>query len=490
MHTTAFTNDFLWGGATAANQIEGAYKEGGKGLSLADLCVYREDVRDGEDHFTAEFRGTRSELREAITGKLEGPFPKRWGIDFYHRFPEDIALFAEMGFTALRVSIAWTRIFPTGLEEEPNEEGLAFYDRLFDEMLSHNIQPVVTLCHNEMPVELTLRYNGFASRECIAPFLKFAVAVFERYREKVRYWVTFNEMNMNLTSTYFGAGALHRGESQSQRQLAFQGSQHQLVASALATIEARRILPTGALIGGMIARLEVYPATPDPADVYQATFEDQVNLYYTDVMVRGEYPQYISRYMNDRGYQLDVHPGDDDLLKKGTVDFIAISYYMSYLTADRPTADQEMGFLAPTLTNTHLRTTAWGWPVDPVGLRISLNRIWDRYQTPILIVENGIGANDVLEDDDSIHDDYRIEYIRDHLIQIREALLDGVDVMGYLSWGPIDLISAGTSQMAKRYGYIYVDQDNLGRGSGRRIRKDSFHWYRNVIASRGASLDR
>lgn len=482
-----FPEDFLWGGATAANQIEGAYDEGGKGLSTSDFARYRPEVSDGADNFTFEVTG--ADLDAADAGRLEGVFPKRWGIDFYHRYKEDIALFAEMGFTTFRMSISWPRIYPTGLETEPNEEGLAFYDKVFDELLAHGIQPVVTLSHYEMPIELTRRYNGWLSRECLEPYVKFARTVFERYRDKVRYWITFNEMNMNLTSVYTGAGVVMDRTDRPEREVAYQATHHQFLGSALAVRAGKEILPPDARIGTMINRIEVYPATPRPEDVLQALREDQANLFYTDVQVRGSYPGSMLRYFADHGLNVEMAEGDGEILAEGTVDYIGISYYMSHMTADRPGAQEDVGLLVGAMKNPHLEQTPWGWPVDPVGLRISLNRLWDRYQVPVFIVENGLGAIDTLEDDDTVHDDYRIAYVHDHLVQVREAIADGVAVMGYASWGPIDLISCGTSQMSKRYGYIYVDQDNYGRGSGRRIRKDSFSWYRDVIASRGAALD-
>lgn len=485
--TRTFPETFLWGGATAANQIEGAFDADGKGLSTSDLAVYRADVPNGADNFT--FDVTAEEFDRALAGEDTGPHPKRWGIDFYHRYTEDIALFAELGFTTLRISISWPRIFPTGLEEEPNEAGLAFYDRVFDELARHGITPVVTLSHYEMPVELVRRYNGWISRDLIDPFVRFATTVFRRYRDKVPYWIAFNEMNMNLVSVYTGAGVLAERCDRPVREVAFQASHHQFLASALAVRAGREILPPEARIGCMINRHEYYAASTRPADALRALKDDQINLFYSDVQVRGEYPGYIRRYLADQGIRLDVEDGDDRVLRDGTVDFVAFSYYMSHLSQDRPGADAEVGHFVGGAKNPHLELTEWGWPIDPVALRISLNRMWDRYRLPLFLVENGLGAQDVLEPDGRVHDPYRIDYLRRHLLQVREAIADGVEVIGYTSWGPIDLISCGTSQMSKRYGFIYVDQDDSGAGTLDRIRKDSFHWYREVIASRGASLD-
>lgn len=486
MTSATFPDGFLWGGATAANQIEGAFDADGKGLSTSDLARYAPEVPDGADNFT--FEVTAEQFDAALAGALDGVFPKRWGIDFYHRYREDIALFAEMGFTTLRVSVAWTRIFPTGLESEPNEAGLAFYDAVFDELLAHGIQPVVTISHYEVPVELVRRYNGWLSRELIDRYVHFARTLFERYRDKVRHWITFNELNMNLTSVYTGAAVLADRSARPVREVAYQASHHQLVASALAVAEARTILPPEALVGGMINRIESYPASPRPEDVLRAVKEDQLNLYYTDVQVRGAYPSFMERYFAEQGIRVDREGSDAEILRRGTVDFVAFSYYMSHIAQDRPGADEEYGRLDSPVKNPHLEQTQWGWPVDPVGLRVTANRMYDRYQVPLFVVENGLGAHDVLEPDDTVHDDYRIAYLRAHLRALREAVADGVEVLGYTSWGPIDLVSCGTSQMSKRYGFIYVDQDDLGRGTLRRIRKDSFWWYRDVIASNGATL--
>lgn len=483
-----FPDGFLWGGATAANQIEGAYDQGGKGLSTSDFAQYKEDVADGTDNFTFEVSSDEFDALMAADGEGDGIYPKRWGIDFYHRYKEDIALFAEMGFTTFRMSISWARIFPTGLETEPNEEGLAFYDAVFDELLANGIQPLVTLSHYEPPAALTQEFNGWLSREAIEPFVRFAMTCFERYKSKVKYWITFNEMNMNLVSVYTGAAVLAERSDRPLREVAFQASHHQFLASALAVKAGKQILPEDAMIGCMINRHQYYPATTKPEDVYRATKDDQINLFYSDVQVRGYYPGYMLRYFDEQEINVVMDEGDDVILSEGTVDFVAFSYYMSHISQDHPDADKTVGHFVGSAKNEYLEQTQWGWPIDPVGLRISLNEMWDRYQIPLFPVENGLGAEDVLEEDGSVHDDYRIDYLRSHLIQVHEALKDGVQILGYTTWGPIDLVSCGTSQFSKRYGFIYVDQDNYGNGSLERIRKDSFNWYRDVIKSKGAAL--
>jgi 6-phospho-beta-glucosidase len=486
MTSTPFPPGFLWGGATAANQIEGAWDADGKGPSVSDFARFAPDVADGEDNFT--FEVTPEAFDQAMAGQLKGVFPKRWGIDFYHRYPEDIALFAEMGFKVLRLSIAWPRLFPTGEETQPNEAGLAFYDRVFDECHRHGIEPLVTLSHYETPAALVARYNGWTSRELIDLYVRYATTAFERYKDKVKYWITFNEMNMNLCSLYTGAAAFAERSTRPARELAYQASHYQLVASAKAVAAARDILPAGAMVGGMINRMETYPATTKPEDALQACREDQFNLYWTDVMVRGRIPGYMRRYFADNGLAIEITPEDEAALAASSIDFVAFSYYQTQVSQARPGADAEYGMLTGGLANPELPVTEWGWPVDPVGLRITLNRLWDRYGKPLFIAENGLGAKDTVEADGAIHDPYRIAFARDHLLQVGEALKDGVDVMGYTWWGPIDLVSAGTSQMSKRYGFIYVDEDDYGQGTLERRRKDSFGWYRDVIATNGASL--
>lgn len=481
----AFPKGFLWGGATAANQLEGAYDADGKGLSTSDMAPYvpHED-RNGKD-FTFDVDSVQ--LEKYLSGNTDVYFPKRNGVDFYHRYKEDIALFAEMGFKVFRLSIAWTRIFPTGEETVPNEAGLTFYDNVLDELLKHGIEPLVTISHYEMPVELTRKYNGWESREMIDFYLEFANTLFDRYKNKVKYWITFNEMNMMLTSLYTGGGILEDKIKGTPEQVAYQATHHQFVASALAVKSGKEKMPN-AQIGCMICRLETYAASSKPEDVLQTMKEDQMNLFYPEVQARGEYPSYMQRYFEEQGIELVKGPDDDSIIRDNTVDFIAFSYYMTYIGKYDPNDNSNSGMLVSQIKNPHLKVTEWGWPIDPIGLRIALNRLYDRYQMPLFIVENGLGATDILEEDGTVHDTYRIEYLRSHIEQMKEAVADGVQLMGFTSWGPIDIISCSTSEMGKRYGFIYVDQDNAGKGSLKRYRKDSFHWYKQVIETNGETL--
>lgn len=478
-----FPEHFLWGGATAANQIEGAYNVDGKGLSSADMVAFVPKEQRTGGH---AIEITSEQIERILAGKVEARFPKRHGIDFYHRYKEDIALFAEMGFKVFRISINWARIFPNGDDAEPNEAGLQFYDNVLDELHKYGIQPLVTLAHYETPLGLTQKYNGWAGREVISCFTKYAETVFRRYKDKVKYWLTFNEINMMPISPFTGGGVvIDRVEN--KLQTIYQALHHQFVASALATKLCHEIIPD-AKIGCMLARMETYPYSCKPEDVLKAQHENQMNLFFTDVHARGEYPSYMDRFFEENNIVLHKEQGDDEILKQYTVDYISFSYYMSLTVSDEPETDRVEGNLFGGVKNPYLQASDWGWQIDPIGLRVTLNTMYDRYKKPLFIVENGLGAYDKVEEDGSIQDTYRIDYLRQHIAQMKEAIRDGVDLMGYTSWGPIDLISMSTSEMSKRYGFIYVDQDDDGNGTLQRSRKASFEWYKNVIATNGEEL--
>lgn len=478
-----FPEGFLWGGATAANQVEGAYDLDGKGLSTADMVRYIPKAERTKDH---ALDVTREEIEAILAGTQEGRFPKRDGIDFYHHYKEDIALFAEMGFKVFRLSINWARIFPNGDDAEPNEAGLRFYDDVFDECLKYGIEPLVTLSHYETPLQLTLKYNGWADRRVIGFFMNYAETVFKRYRSKVKYWLTFNEINVITLSPYTGGGVLVES-AENKLQLCYQAAHHQLVASSLATKLAHEIIP-GSQVGCMLARMATYPATNNPDDILKAQKLNQMNLFFTDVHAKGEYPFFMKRYFEEKDIHIQKEVVDDEILKAHTVDFISFSYYMSLSTSSSPEAQTSSGNLMGGVKNPYLETSDWGWQIDPKGLRYTLNDFYTRYELPLFIVENGLGAYDEVEADGSIHDEYRIDYLRKHIEQMQEAITDGVELIGYTSWGPIDLVSASTSEMSKRYGFIYVDQDDDGNGTLARSRKDSFFWYKQVIESNGETL--
>ncbi|MFC6647784.1 6-phospho-beta-glucosidase [Paenibacillus rhizoplanae] len=462
-----FPEGFLWGGAIAANQVEGAYQENGKGLSIADILA------NGIFNPPYEHPGKKNPYHEAI--------------DFYHRYEEDIALFAEMGFKALRTSIAWTRIFPNGDEETPNEAGLQFYDQLFDCLRKYNIEPVVTLSHYEMPLGLVKDYGGWRNRKLIEFFERYAIAVFKRYKDKVKYWIAFNEINVLLHIPFVGGGTVIE-EGENKKQIIYQMAHYQHVASALAAKACHEIIP-GSQMGCMIAAGPYYPHTCHPDDILTAMEMDRQVFFFTDVMARGYYPTYVKRWFKEYDIELDLTAEDEQLLKQHTVDYISFSYYKSRCASADPSGlEMVSGNLAMGVKNPYLKASEWGWQIDPTGLRFTLNQLYDRYQKPLFIVENGFGAVDTVEEDQSIHDDYRISYLRDHMIEAGKAIEDGVELLGFLSWGPIDIVSASTGEMKKRYGYIYVDKDNDGNGTLQRIKKKSFDWYKEVIASNGQSL--
>lgn len=466
-----FPNNFLWGGATAANQIEGAYNVDGKGLSIQDVMP-------------KGIMAPPTEVPTADNLKLDA-------IDFYHRYAEDIAMFAEMGFQVFRFSIAWSRIFPRGDELEPNEAGLAFYDRVLDELEKHGIEPLVTLSHYETPLVLAREYGGWRNRELIQFFERFAETVFRRYRGRIHYWLTFNEINSILHQPFL-SGGIETPRSELTETELYQAIHHELVASGRVTELAHEIDPDNK-VGCMVIGIPRYPLTPDPADAYQALYESQLDIAFGDIHCRGAYPGYLLRHFREHGVELDITEEDRRALSN-TVDFVSFSYYMSVCeSADPDVQVRGQGNITGGIPNPKLEASEWGWQIDPVGLRTLLNTYWDRWQKPLFIVENGLGATDVLVEGPSgptVHDDYRIQYMNDHLVQVGEAIEDGVEIMGYTSWGCIDLVSASTAQMSKRYGFIYVDRDDTGAGTLQRYRKDSFYWYKDVIASRGKALKR
>ncbi|MGN0974991.1 MAG: 6-phospho-beta-glucosidase [Gemmiger sp.] len=465
--------NFLWGGATAANQCEGAFDADGKGLSVADVE-----------------RGSRAGVRRIIDEDIRPGvlYPSHEAVDFYHHYKEDIALFAEMGFKCYRMSIAWTRIFPNGDDAQPNEAGLAFYDKVFDELHKYGIEPVVTLHHYEMPLHLVKKYGGWRSREVVDLAVRYAKTVFERYKGKVKYWITFNEINAVVISPrpWHQAGIIYR-EDENPNDVKLQAGHHQLLASAL-TVQAGHRIDPEFQIGCMLIYHLSYPKTCRPEDQIVNREKMLPQFYFGDVQVRGYYSNTCRRYQEMIGGQFTMEPGDEEILRRGTVDFIAFSYYFSSVASIDPQMEM-VGNIAKGGRNPYLKITDWGWQIDPVGLRTTLNQLYDRYQKPLFIVENGMGALDTVEKDGAIHDAYRIYYLRQHITALKEAVeIDHVDLMGYCPWGCIDLVSAGTGEMRKRYGFIYVDKHDDGTGTLERRRKDSFYWYKKVIASNGEDL--
>ncbi|NLC96206.1 MAG: family 1 glycosylhydrolase [Erysipelotrichaceae bacterium] len=483
-----FPDGFLWGGATAANQYEGGYNQGGKGWSVSD-CVKQKfdvDVTNYEAHnFT-----TSKEIEEALANPDDvRNYPKRRGSDFYNRYKEDIALFAEMGFKVFRLSIAWSRIFPNGDDEKPNEEGLQFYDNVFDELQKYNIEPLVTMSHYEPPLNLVLKYDCWYSRKTIDFFVKYVEVICERYKDKVKYWLTFNEVDSMIRHPYTTGGLVKdRFEGKNFEEVIFQAMHHQFVASAIATKICHEIIP-GSQVGCMLTKMTYYPYTCKPEDVLESQQRMRATYCYSDTQVFGEYPAYLlARFKND-GINIVKHPEDDNVMKENPVDFVSFSYYMSScVAADETGLSTTAGNTITAIKNPYLESSDWGWQIDPIGLRISLVDLYDRYRKPLFIVENGLGAKDELVDGE-VNDQYHIDYYKEHFKAMYDAItIDGVDLLGYTSWACIDLVSESTKQMSKRYGFIYVDANDWGEGTFDRYRKKSFYWYKDVIKSNGETI--
>ncbi len=469
-----FPDNFLWGGAVAAHQVEGGWNCDGKGVSIVDVLTKGE-------------HGVPRKITEQV--QAEETYPNHQAVDFYHRYRDDIAMFAEMGFKCFRTSIAWSRIFPNGDEATPNEAGLAFYDGLIDCLLEHDIEPVITLSHFEMPHHLVSEYGGWANRAVVDHFVRFCEAVLTRYRDKVTYWITFNEINNQLNWDYPLFGYCNSGvvftEHDHPEQTLYQVLHHQFVASAKVVALGHVINPEFS-IGSMIHMMPLYPATCHPDDMLASQQAMRDKYLCSDVQIRGHYPHYIWPQWASKGIKVVMHDDDAQILKNGQADFLAISYYMTNIVDANPPEQDENALFSASRLNPHLPASDWGWQIDPKGLRYALSELYERYELPIFVVENGLGAVDIPDQTGAINDDYRIDYLSQHIEALEEAIsLDGVDVMGYTSWGCIDCVSFTTGEYRKRYGFIYVDRHDDGSGDFSRSRKKSFDWYKQVIANNG-----
>lgn len=475
---TIFSKGFLWGGATAANQVEGGYDEDGRGLANVDVVPY------GEDRY------------KIVTGEQKNLsfqdgyyYPAKEAVDFYHHYKEDIKLFAEMGFKTYRMSIAWSRIFPNGDEKEPNEKGLQFYEDVFKELKKYDIEPLVTITHFDIPIHLIKEYGGWRNRKVVDFYEKLCRVLFNRFQELVKYWLTFNEINMLFHAPFMGAGIVFEPD-ENKEQVLWNAAHHELVASALATKIAHEV-DSDIQVGCMVAAGQYYPNTPHPRDVKAAQDDNRENYSLIDVQARGEYPSYVLKKLERNNIDLPIQEGDMKLLKEHTVDFISFSYYSSRVSSGDPEELEKVeGNIFASLKNPYLDKSEWGWQIDPLGFRITMNELYDRYQKPLFVVENGLGAVDKPDENGYVEDDYRIDYLKQHITAMKDAIeLDGIEVMGYTTWGCIDLVSAGTGEMKKRYGFIYVDKDNSGGGTLKRSKKKSFDWYKKVIETNGEDLE-
>ena len=483
-----FPDGFLWGGATADFQYEGGFGEGGRGILSQDFVT--EGSVDRKRQITLRLadgsRGTVNCLETFPEGAEAqmyeyAYYPSHQAVDFYHHYKEDIALVAEMGFNVFRFSICWSRIYPTGEEEVPNQEGIDFYSCVIDECLKYGMQPLITICHDEMPDYLARTYDGWNSRHLIDAYLRYCRTLFENYGTRVKYWLTFNELNAIHGYAKIGVHTM-------TPQVYYQAQHHMFVASSKAIALGHEMMP-GSMFGAMYAMSEMYPATCRSEDVFACYRQRRESLFFIDVMARGKYPNYAHEIFTRKGVNLKIEEGDLQLLEKYPLDFVSFSYYRSTtVTADHFTTMDPMGIMGGE-QNPYLESTPWGWPIDPLGLRYCLNELYDRYQKPLFVVENGLGAIDEIGEDGKIHDSYRVRYLANHFRAMADAInIDHVPCIGYTMWAPIDLVSLQTGEMKKRYGFVYVDMDDKGNGTLKRIKKDSFDWMKEVIATNGGNL--
>lgn len=470
MNDNKFPNDFMWGGSIAAHQCEGAWNRDGKGPAIMDFAT--QGSVDSQREFTSK----------VLADKV---YPSHDAIQFYDRYEEDIALFAEMGFTALRISIDWSRIYPNGDDNEPNQKGIDFYSKVIDCLISYNIEPIVTLYHFELPMNLVHKYGSWTNRKVIDFYLRYVETVMNEYKGRVKYWVTFNEMNhidpqteASDIFTYMIAGLKYSDMLKPKETLAQVG--YNMTLAGVKACELGRRIDSSNIMGCVFGLTPVYPINSDPQIALDALLATDRDYYQIDAMCKGSFPNYKILEYQKYGIEIGLHPEDKEFFKKGTLDFIGLNYYSSSVMMSEGNDSEKTLFTA--YQNPLLQQSKWGWAIDPVGLRYSVNHTYRKYNLPIMITENGLGALDIMDSNNLIHDEYRIDYIRDHLIELKKCCLDdGIPVLGYLTWGPIDLVSATTGEMRKRYGFIYVDKNDDGTGSYKRYRKDSFYWYRDVI---------
>lgn len=487
-----FPSNFLWGGAIAANQTEGAWNEDNKSITVQDCMKFKAD-KLGIANFSKLFETSRKELEMAQKSKNDNLFPKRHGIDFYHHYKSDIKLFAEMGFKTLRLSIQWARIYPDVDSNLPNEKGLKFYENVFKELHKYNIEPIVTLSHYEIPLQIVNKYHGWYSRKVIDLFVKYASTCFNRYKSLVKYWLTFNEVDAMIRHPLTSGGLLKEDFQKMNipfEEAIYQAMHHQMIASAITTNLCHKIIPNS-YVGCMLTKLLFYPYSQRPEDNLAAQHRMREIYRYSDIQVFGQYPEFLKQEIINKGFNIETKPEDEMILKEGTVDFVSFSYYMSSLeAANKNGLELAPGNTVNGVKNPYLNSSEWGWQSDPSGLRYSLIELYDRYRKPLFIIENGLGAKDKLENNGQIHDKYRMQYLKEHVEAMAKAInIDGVELMGYTWWGCIDLVSESTRQMSKRYGFIYVDLDDYGNGTYKRYKKDSFNYYKKIIASNGTDLN-
>lgn len=476
-----FPKDFLWGGAQAASQADGAWDEDGKGLNSSDVQPYLKGKSNAEIQALEEQGMTIEQVKHNSVDTVSY-YPKRFGIDFYHTYPQDIELLAEMGFKTFRTSLDWSRVFPNGDDPEPNKVALKHYSDMIDCLVAHNIEPIITMNHYETPINITLKYGGWPNKAVIPMFEKFGKTLLDWFGDRVKYWIVVNQINMVQIEPWLSVGVAS-DQYPNEEEALYQAVHNQMVAAAWLKKYARSLNNPQLQIGTMVADGTVYPYCCKPDDIVLAMQQNRMQYLFTDVQFRGEYPQFAKNYFADRGDHLEITDDEMKLIKENPLDFLGISYYYSKMV------DSQKNLARPndTSPNPYLKASPWGWAIDPQGLYNSLSQYYDRYQKPIIIAENGIGLYDKLENGE-IHDQYRSDYLSQHIEQVGRAIHDGANVIAYCAWGPIDLVSCSSQQMSKRYGFVYVDRDDEGNGSGKRIKKDSFAWYKEVITTNGKKI--
>ncbi|KAB2331085.1 glycoside hydrolase family 1 protein [Bacillus mesophilum] len=473
---TPFPKDFLWGAASAAYQVEGAWDKDGKGPSVWDVFVRNEGVT---------YKGTNGDV----------------AVDHYNRYKEDVALMAEQGLKTYRFSIAWSRIYPTG-NGEVNEKGLQFYDDLIDELLKYNIEPMITLYHWDIPQSLMDQYGGWESRQVIEDFNEYAITLYKRYGDRVKYWISLNEQNYFISYGY--ETALHPPAVKDRKRM-YAANHIANLANAKVIQSFRKYVPDGK-IGPSFAYKPYYPVDSNPQNILAfENSEDLNNYYWMDMYAWGRYPVTAWKFLEENGLAPEIEEGDFELLASAKPDFMGVNYYRTTTVEENPkdggvdigvknvtgkkgsTKHSGMPGMFKTTNNPHVESTNWDWDIDPQGLRIGLRRIATRYQLPVLITENGLGEFDALEEGDVVNDDYRIDYLKSHIQAIQDAMSDGVEVLGYCAWSFTDLLS-WLNGYQKRYGFVYVNREEDDEKDLRRIKKKSYHWYKEVIAENGENL--
>lgn len=476
---TGFPKSFLWGGASAACQMEGAWEENGKGITVSDVQMYTKNL--DRTKWKSEGGGSLEDIRRFAKDR-ENLYPKRWGIDFYHRYKEDLALLKEMGFQCYRTSIAWARIFPNGDDMVPNEAGLKFYDSLIDEIIKNGMEPILTISHYEMPLNLVFQYGGFANKALIEIYLRYAQLLLDRYGDRVKYWIPFNQINLFYPCGFKSTGVTDEGDGKTLEKY-YQAAHNQFVCCARLKkyVKDRNM---DVMIGTMVSDRILFPKTCNPEDMVLTQKRNRMQFFFPDVQLQGRYPDYAIHYFDSE--KIDVVASEEELedIRDNTLDFLAFSHYATRVINHETCTMDSKQFEQ----NPYLKPTPWEWRMDPKGFYHNICEYTDRYHKPMVIGENGFGALDVVTPDGKVHDDYRINYFHDYIAAMKEAVIDGADIIAYCAWSPIDMISSSTSEMSKRYGFVYVDQDDFGQGTGKRIRKDSFEWYKKIIATNGEDL--